>query len=354
MKVVSGSQAEHLLLQSLGLGSSYTLRDIEFLAALIRRAASFSCPCTLTTLAKTVISLVRPLDPDEDLGIRVHEHLDEQLCYGDLIEIRDQEDTRDLVTLAVPSAVKISSRRILLVGIAPSGAELLSPSLANTLELHGCARTLSTDDSDALMSRLLISGYSLLTYDDWCRPPRLTTAEEHVAKYTRKMASQESIGSLGELELLLSDTDVKYYRGRWKTAKGQTGMFVARRERRFGSPSWCFVHLEEGHPVGLITFPTKAGLRGCDEAWHLQQAIDRNRSAPQKFRVRFSDDGQQGFLDFYSPIPEWAHRRWSALGDRMSAKGCLLSYRFDSAILGDEITFAETRMWVINDDRTYQ
>jgi hypothetical protein len=158
MRVVSISQAEQLMLQGLGLGNSYTLRDEEFVAMLIRRTASFNCPCTRTALAKAVLALIRPLDLDEDLGIRIHDCLDELLAYGDLIEIRDQEDTRDLVTIAVPSAVKISSRRILLVGIAPSGTEPLPHSLANTLLLHGCARSLSTDNSDVTMSELLGTG----------------------------------------------------------------------------------------------------------------------------------------------------------------------------------------------------
>ena len=354
MRVLSVSQAEELMLRGLGVGSAYTLHNEEFVATLIRRTASFSCPCTRTALAKAVLSLVRPLYPEEDLGIRIHDCLDELLAYGDLIEIRDQEDTRDLVTIAVPSAVKVSSRRILLVGLAPGDTEPVPNSLATTLRLHGCVRSLSTDDADATMSELLASGHSLLTYDDWSRPPRATTADDLIVRYTRQIATQQSVGSLGELELLLPDTDVKYYRGRWKTAKTHTGIFVAKRERRFGSPSWCFVRLESGQPSGLVSFPTRAGLRGCDEAWHLQQAIDSKRSAPQRFQVRLSSDGLHGFLDLYSPIPEWAQRRWNALGDRVSAQGCLLSYRFDSALLADEIQFSQTRMWLTNDDRTHQ
>ena len=354
MKMLGASEANSVLVHGLSIAEHYTTSDLELLAALARQTAAFRCPCSLNTLAKSLLALVRPLESDEDLNIRVHECLEELLAYGDLAEIRDQDDTRDLVTLTVPAAVKISSHRILLVGAASRRAESSILPGAYRVELNGCARTITVANSDTAMSELLAAGFSLLTFDEWCHPPRLATAEEHIAKYNRKMASQDSIGSLGELELLIPESDVRYYRGRWKTAKSQTGMFVARRARRFGAPMWCVVKLQEGIPVGLVSFSTTAGLRGCDEAWHLQQAIDRARSSPQRFRVRFSEDGKNGFLDCYSPIPEWANRRWNALGYRMSVKGCLFSYRFDSAILAEEIKFAEARMWMTNDDRTYQ
>jgi hypothetical protein len=354
MKILGGSEANSVLVLGLGISEHYTANDLELLAALARQTAAFNCPCSLNALGKALLALIRPLDSDEDLNIRVHECLEELLAYGDLAEIRDQDDTKDLVTLTVPAAVKISSHRILLVGAGSRRTASSMLPVGYRVDLKGCARTITVANSDTAMSDLLAAGFSLLTFDEWCHPPRSTTAEEHIAKYTRKMASQDSIGSLGELELLVPESDVKYYRGRWKVAKTQTGVFVARRARRFGSPMWCLVKLQEGNPVGLVNFPTTVGLRGCDEAWHLQQAIDRSRSTPQRFRVRFSEDGEHGFLDFFSPVPEWANRRWNALGDRMSFKGSLFSYRFDAAILADEMKFAEARMWMTNDDRTYQ
>lgn len=353
MKSLDKSQAAVRLLAGLDL-NGHTLGDLEFLAAFVRKIALHNCPCPLSTLVKVTLALLRPLDPDETLSVRINDCLEELLAYGDLVEMRDQDDTKDLVTLRVPSVVRVSPHRVLLLGSQIDARSQTSLLLTSQIELHGCARTVSVEDVDAAMSSLIADGYALVTYEEWCHLPRLTTAEDLVAKYARKMASQDSIGSLGDLELLIPETNVKYYRGRWKSAKSQTGMFVAKRARSFGSPTWCCVKLEDGVAVGLVSFPTQSGARGCDEAWHLQQAIDRARSIPQRYSVRLDQGSEFGFLDFYSPIPEWAQRRWNAIGERVDSKGFLFSYRFDSSVLGDEIRFAETRMWVTNDDRTYQ
>ena len=353
MRIIDQSQAAARLLEGLHI-QGYGFDDLEFLASFIRQVAARSCPCSHRILIKTTLALLRPLDPDEKLSLRISDCLDELIAYGDLVEIRDQDDTKDLVTLRIPSAVKVSPQRILLLGDPQHGLRSDAPSFIAKPELHGCARTVLVEDADAAMSHLLVDGYTLVSYEQWCRIPKLITAEDLVARYARKMASQDPVGSLGELELLIPETNVKYYQGRWKQAKAQTGMFVAKRTRRFGSPSWCCVKLEGGVAVGLVSFPTQSGVRGCDEAWHLQQAIDRARSAPQRYSVRLDQETGFSFLDFYSPVPEWAHRRWNAIGERVDSKGSLFSYRFDSSALADEIRFAETRMWVTNDDRTYQ
>lgn len=353
MRITDQAEAVSCLLESLRI-QDYGFDDLEFLASFIRQVASSSCPCSHRNLVKTALTLLRPLDPDEDLSLRINDCIDELIAYGDLVEIRDQDDTKDLVTRRIASAVKVSPQRVLLLGDPQHGLRYDAPSFITKPKLHGCARMLVVEDADAAMSDLLLDGYALVSYEQWCRLPKLTTAEDLVAKYARKMASQDSVGSLGELELLIPQTNVRYYRGRWKQAKAETGMFVAKRTRRFGSPTWCCVKLEGGVAVGLVSFPTQSGVRGCDEAWHLQQAIDRARSAPQRYSVRLDQETGFSFLDFYSPIPEWAHRRWNAIGERVDSKGSLFTYRFDSSALADEIRFAETRMWVTNDDRTYQ
>jgi len=346
MRIITTSEAQMMTARALGLSSAYSVRDVEFLATFLRTAASLNCPTTRPTLVQAAASLLRPFDSDDELTSNIYDGFDELLSYGDLVEIRNQEDTRDLVTLAVPTAVKVSERRIVLLGIAPGGVESLPPPLWSMLTLKGYARILSTVDADAVMSQLLTCGYGMLSYEEWGRTPKVLTPEALIGRYSKLMPSDQSVGSLGELELLLPDTNVRFYRGRWKLAKAETGIFVARRSRRFGSPLWCLVRLEDGIPTGLVNFPTQSAVRGCDEAWHLQQAIDYTRANPQQFSVRYSDDGSAGFLDFFSPVPEWAQRRWLAVGEPADRKGALITFRFDSSISPDEIKFAERRMWV--------
>jgi len=100
-------------------------------------------------------------------------------------------------------------------------------------------------------------------------------------------------------------------------------------------------------PTSLIDFPTKNfAYRACDEAWHLQQAIDYQNGNPQQYRVVVLDSGEVQ-LRFLSPIPQWAHRRLTSLGEQVDAPDCLLAYSFPSAaIAADEAHFVELRMWL--------
>ena len=124
------------------------------------------------------------------------------------------------------------------------------------------------------------------------------------------------------------------------------GDFVARRQRKYGNEAWAFVRLRQTEPVALLDLPTKAfTFRACDEAWHLQQALDHELGHPQRYKVTSLND--EVLLQFFSPIPQWAHRRFTSLGDQVNSSECLLAYSFQSAdIAAAEIKFAETRMWL--------
>jgi hypothetical protein len=347
MRIVTKTEAQDTLFRALGGPTSQNLHATDTLSSLIRLTASFCCPCQPADLAKTVISLLQPLTDIEELRDEIYECLDEVIAYGDIIELRPDQDAPRQLTLSVPSVVKVSPRRLLLVGVSPHGKDNLPSSLRARLTLRGCARVLDIDDIGTAMSSLVSAGFLLVTHDEWNRPPHQSTAADLISKYDRLMASERTVGSLGDLELLIPDTNVMYYRGRWQTAKSQSGAFVARRERRFGASSWCYVTLTSGTATGLVDLPMPDSRhRGCDEAWHLQQAIDHQRGEPQVFRVRTDSEGSSELFDLFSPIPEWAHRRWNAVGERVAPEHCLFSYRFDREIVQDESRFAETRMWL--------
>lgn len=347
MRIVTKSDVTDALLKALEIPPHLGLRSTEALASLLRHTASFCCPCPPAELAKAAISLLHPLTEAEELRDEIYDCLDDVVAYGDLIEVWPDQDASRQLALSVPSVVKVSARRLLLVGVSAKGIDYLPTSLRLRLTFRGCARVLEIDDIDAVMSSLVKAGFLLVTHDEWNRLPHQSTAADLISKYERLATSDRSIGSLGDLELLIPETNVKYYKGRWRAAKSQSGAFVARRERRFGANSWCYVRLASGVPIGLVDFPTAdSRYRGCDEAWHLQQAIDHHRRDPQIFRIRTDHDGSDAVIDLFSPIPEWAHRRWNAIGERVASEHCLFSYRFDPDTVVDESRFAETRMWL--------
>lgn len=347
MKIVTKSDLTDTLINALEIPPHRGLRSTEALASLLRHASSFCCPCPPAELAKTAIDLLQPLIEAEELRDEIYDCLDEVVAYGDLIEVWPEQDASRQLALSVPSVVRVSARTLLLVGISAKGVDYLPAPLRVRLTFRGCARVLEIDDIDAVMSSLVKAGFLLVTHDEWNRLPHQTTAAGLISQYERLATSERTIGSLGDLELLIPETNAKYYKGRWAPAKLQSGAFVARRERRFGANSWCYVRLASGVPTGLVDFPTPdSRYRGCDEAWHLQQAIDHCRGNPQIFRIRTDHNGSDAVIDLFSPIPEWAHRRWNAIGERVAPEHCLFSYRFDPDTVLDESRFAETRMWL--------
>jgi hypothetical protein len=85
--------------------------------------------------------------------------------------------------------------------------------------------------------------------------------------------------------------------------------------------------------------------RGCDAAWYLQMAIDASRGEPQRFRIRDGAGGQV-VLDFFSPVPMWAQRRWDATGEPVAPSGSLVSYRFRKTEVAEEIGFLSSALWM--------
>jgi hypothetical protein len=94
--------------------------------------------------------------------------------------------------------------------------------------------------------------------------------------------------------------------------------------------------------------------RGCDEAWHLQMAVDALRGTAQRFRVTPTNNPAIVLLEFFSPVPAWARRRWDAIGepfpstggDRLSGEGNLFAYRVSKCEVDEERRFVREVLWL--------
>jgi hypothetical protein len=165
------------------------------------------------------------------------------------------------------------------------------------------------------------------------------------AALERRLAAQPSSGAIGGLQILDSAQSVTYYRGRWTTPKRHSGNFIARRPQEFGVPFWCFVTLQDGVPQRFLDFPLKkTRWRGCDEAWHVQMALDHQLGHPQCYRRRATIDGTR--LDFFSPLPLWAQRRLMIFGHAMPPEKCLMSYWLSFEEAKVEECFLQDRLWL--------
>lgn len=333
------------------LGLDHTALDltsIEAIAAALRRAAHFLCPCAATTLVRAVADPLRGLieDMEETRGI-VRETLEALVALGDLLEHRDIESdeisrTAVLLYAAPPSFVSRDSGTTILLGISTPALD----SFADRIEYEGHLRRLSPNLGQDLDAELEQLGFSEIPIDQWLQAPQRETPTQHLAHLDRLLDAVQSSGEVAGLSVLDWDSPVCFYRGRWTSAGSLSGRFVARRSQAYGGDLWCYLEMNDGRTVRLLDLPLPdSRWRGCDEAWRLQMAIDASRGSAQVFSI-LPGSGNSYVMQFFSPLPRWARRRLDSIGHLVSIPGCLFAYGLAEAELAEEVHFAKEVLWL--------
>ena len=311
------------------------LTSVEAIAAALRRAASFLCPCAATTLVRAATEPLRGLVEEmEDARRIVRETLEAMIAHGDFFEHRDIEedaiaDAAVLLYAAPPSFVSRESGTAILLGVSTPALD----SLADRIEYVNHLRCLSPSLGQDLGVELEQLGFSEVPSGQWLQVPRRETPTQHLAHFDRLLDASQPSGDVAGLSILDWDRPVRYYRGRWTSTGSQSGRFVARRSQAYGGDLWCYVAMSDGRPERLVDLPlTDSRWRGCDEAWRLQMAIDADRGSAQLFRIH-PGPGNSYVMQFFSPLPMWARRRLDSVGHLVSSPGCLFAYRLAEAEL---------------------
>ena len=327
------------------------LVDDILLATLLRRSAGIHCPCSRTTLRASLLEGLRYLSPDEQsLSERIDEIIEGVIVGGDLLELNDVViDDPDVkgtwVFAAPPSFVVRPSRSIFLLGIVPDQDAFLPQALTSRISYENLTRVIVPTPDEDLPAELCEQGLQLLSEEAWLKSPREEQPEDMLSRFQNHLAKQPLSGTVSDLRILDPAQPVHFYRGRWTTARNETGTFIARRPQEFGAPIWCFAELDAGTVVRLLDFPLqKSRWRGCDEAWYLQMAIDHCRHRPQLYRHRDEGDGVR--LDFPSPLPKWSQRRLMIIGRPILPDRSLMSYRLSSTEAETEERFLQERLWL--------
>ena len=353
MRQISVAEVHAQKVAELGLEpTAIDLTSVEAIAGALRRAAGFLCPCSARTLAHGVVHPLRGLVPDiaksKDL---VETTLEAMIAHGDFLEHRDIEEEPEygvasLLYAAPSSFVARDSGAVILLGVASDQLSALPDDLGARVEHVNHLRRLKPVPGEDLRSELLHLGLIEISYHRWLRSPPRETCTQHVARLDLLLDAVQPSRDVPGLLLLDPTHGVRYYRGRWVEPRGQSGRFVARRSQAYGADLWCYLEMRDGNPERLIDFPAgEIRWRGCDEAWHLQMAIDALRGEPQRFRIRPGPEGTR-VLEFFSPVPMWARRRWDAVGEPVSASGCLFAYQLAEAELAEEMRFAHEALWL--------
>lgn len=350
IKIATPGEAQAMAVRRLGLDEkAVDLTSVEALAASLRRAAGFLCPCGPSTLRRAVARALDGLVLDnEPLRTSIESTLDAMIGFGDLIEQRElNADGRaaNLLYPAYPSFVLTGDGTVMIVGISPEHTSPLTEDLEDRIEYANHLRRLRLGPAEDIRSALKALGLFELTFETWLKMPPRLTIERTIARFDDLLDVAAPSGDIPELTVMESTQPVRYYRGRWTGADGLTGRYVGRRPQAYGADLWCYVELQSGAPVRFVDMPLRASrLRGCDEAWHLQMAIDARRGFPQEFRVR-NGPAQSRIIEFFSPLPMWAQRALDAAGEPTLSGGCLFAYRMRQGF-DRQIEMLEKALWL--------
>jgi hypothetical protein len=360
MDVIGISPAEVLksTRHALGLStSSAVMADDAMLAASLRRAAGMLCPCSLSTLTASVLECLQYLMGEGDnTADRVSAAAEGLLVIGDLLELNqvtidDPAAKATWVFPAPPGFIVMPSGSVFLVGIVPDEVTPLPASLTARIISEGFTRSVTPQSGENLASVLSELGLRQLSVSEWLKAPRLELANTLRDNMVQRLAEQPPSGAVADILILDPVRSVGYYVGRWVTPTIESGNYVARRPQAYGAPLWGFASLVDGIVTKFLDFPLKGSRwRGCDMAWHLQMAIDHGRRTPQLYRRRPTPAGE--CLDFFSPLPLWAHRRLSVIGRPAPREKSLISYSIPEGDLAFEEKFLQEHLWLAKQDKS--
>ena len=352
LRQLSSEEVRYQKISELGLDPNrFKITSIEVIAEMARRAAAFMCPCTTRTLRRAIINPLRGLTEDQELiqGI-VNETLEAMISHGDLLEFpelgTDSSDGPKLLYAAPAAFVPCGTGTFIFVGFLGDQFLGLIEDVAGQIENVGHVRRLTLSQKDKLPEQLRGFGLLEIPFDKWCSTPKSITASDLVSKHNKLLESAGPSGEIPGLQILDYECDVSFYRGRWLKPKKHSGRYVARRKQAYGADLWSYVQLTDGEPQALIDLPLPGNQwRGCDEAWHLQLAIDASSGKPQRFKVS-PESENMGIIHFFSPVPMWAQRRLDVFGEQISVRGSLFSYRITRDNLRGELEFIRNNLFL--------
>ena len=353
MRRLSRSEVHSRGVAQLGLDPyTWDMTSIEAIAAALRRAAQIFCPCASATLVRVIVEPMKELVEDVDtFRESVWDTLEAMSAYGDFSEHREIEEPSmsSNATLLYGAPVRFVAREsglLILLGISSDQSFAFPEDLASRIEYVKHLRRLRSMPGEDLRAVLPQLGFTEGNYSVWLQSPGDETPDQHISELDRLLDAGQPSGAVPGLSILDPEQPVRYYRGRWREVRGDSGRFVARRNQAYGADLWCYIELRDGEPERLLDFPMAGSRwRGCDEAWRLQMAIDAQRGAPQWFRL-VPDPGGYTVVQLFSPVPAWAQRRWDAVGEPVRSQGCLFAYRLADNELAEELRFARNALWL--------
>lgn len=348
------SASELLVATAASLGVPTATEASMLLRPALRRAAFILAPTSRADLLRFVRE---PLKVFGEFDSALEEALDDLIAYGDILEMHRHEDDpwdapKRVLRPAPPSFVARKTGELVLLGVAGGHVTALTADLQKRVGETGPLRVIVPEPGEALGDHLKLLGLVQLSEPAFLRSPTAEAAAEHANRWKTRLAASPPDGTVIDgLEILDPQRAATYYRGRWRPAQASdSGMFLARRPQRFGSPLWCLVDLGDGRCQRLMDFqPDDDRQRPCDLAWRAQASFDAAGGRPQRFHLRDTEKGRA--IDVFSPLPGFAERRLALVAAKTAAPGCLCSFELLPERAADEAAALEECLWLAPSDK---
>ena len=196
--------------------------------------------------------------------------------------------------------------------------------------------------------RLFLTELGLIELSEktWLRLPPIESARHYRAAWAHRLGDTAPISVIEGLQILDTQRSPTFYSGRWVEPRSTVnGVHIGRRPQRYGVPLWCLVDLAAGVPRRFLDLALRNERdRPCDLAWRIQMAIDADAGTPQ--RVRLRQVAHQAVRDFFSPLPSWAERKLTVMGERTTPHRSLLSYLMPRPDVDEAIKFTNDYLWI--------
>jgi hypothetical protein len=312
-----------------------------------RRAAYAEAPCTRYHLERTLFDSLSALGIDADWGELVDSAIDDLIQYGDLLEMRiddEQSGRRGFhIWPAPPGYVLRPDNALVLLGVA---GDEITPQLdwpAPIQYRRGIRFVLANDANEKVAAE---SGLQRLPESAWLRAPAAEQADAYLASWIARLRAEPVCHEIEELELLGGAGPKRGVKRRWTTpTTADKGVFVGRRGQRYGNPRWCVVDLVSGAPTRLLDLAADGDVeRPCDVAWRIKAAIDTAAGRPQAYDAEEVDG--RATLHFFGPLPSWAERRLAIIGDKSESARGLFAFSVPADAVEREMDFLSARLWL--------
>ena len=352
IREISTRELREATLSDLGFDKSDE-RDFfhdEVLAQILRRSLALRAPMSPRALFEEVAASLVHLHGFGVSRQRVLEIIDALVSFGDFVETWDIDDggsrRRRVLYPSAYSFVELPDGGALLLGVPTDNQGALRSTLRTGLNWRGITRRLRP--LPGLADDLLTEGLNKVSLSDWLLAPPPAPLARIVGFMKSKLDTVGPSGRVDGLRIIRRTDNDGYYIGRWGPPTDETGLYIGRRPRAYGSELWCLVKLESGLARAAVDLPIQEeGRPTHDEAWYFQAAISAIDGSPHELQVEVDTETESALLSINFPLPSWAHRRLEMVGEMVGRRPkALFTFELDVSAIDTEVGFLKESLWM--------